>query len=417
MSEPTDQHLLDEWAARHSEAAFRSLLGRHGGFVYGAALRRAGDAGLAEEITQDVFARLAQNARRLVSHPTLAGWLHRTTMLIALDRIRRMTRSARRLAGLSTMNQNARDPWEEILPHLDKALDCLGPREREVVMLHFIERRSFPEIARAIGCTPDAARMRANRALASLARLLGKKGSTVAVATLATGLGTAATHAMPASIAALTPQALAGMGKVSVLSFVIHAIQTMKTAKVAAAIALSLALATPLVIQQGEIAAAEARIAKLQQQAGGPQGKTAAQPSAPVLAAGVGAGLDLRQLGDDALEEGAHAKRRIRIAVARLDANNLTGLIETVLHGGMMIAKREALLEALLRELRSRDPAQFLAWTMKVYATLFPDGVVGLQSSNFAFGFRSTACDAFREWVAVKPAEAEAWAAGNREAE
>lgn len=418
MSEPTDQHLLNEWAARHSEAAFRSLLGRHGGFVYGAALRRAGDAGLAEEITQDVFARLAQNARRLVSHPTLAGWLHRTTMLIALDRIRRMTRSARRLAELSTMNRNARDPWEEILPHLDKALDCLGPREREVVMLHFIERRSFPEIARAIGGTPDAARMRANRALASLARLLGKKGSTVAAATLAAGLGAAVTHAMPASIAALTPQAIAGMGKVSVLSFVIHSIQTMKTAETAAAIALALALAlaTPLVIQQGEIAAAEARIAKLQQQAGGPQGKTVAQPSAPALAAGAGAGLDLRQLGDDALEEGAHAKRRIRIALARLDANNLTGLIETVLHGGMMIAKREALLEALLRELRSRDPAQFLAWTMKVYATLLPDGVVGLQSSNFAFGFRSTACDAFREWVAVKPAEAEAWAEGNREA-
>ena len=416
MSEPTDVNLLHEWAAHGCEAAFRSLLRRHGGFVYGAALRRAGDAGLAEEITQDVFARLAQNARRLLSHPTLAGWLHRTTMLITLDRIRRMTRSARKLAGLSTMNESARDPWEEILPHLDKALDCLGPREREVVMLHFIERRSFPEIARAIGGTPDAARMRANRALASLARLLGKKGSTVAAATLAAGLGAAVTHAMPASIAALTPQAIAGMGKVSVLSFVIHSIQTMKTAKTAAAIALALALATPLVIQQGEIAAAEARIAKLQQQAGGPQGKTAAQPSAPALAAGAGTGLDLRQLGDDALEEGAHAKRRIRIAVARLDANNLTGLIETVLHGGMMIAKREALLEALLRELRSRDPAQFLAWTMKVYATLFPDGVVGLQSSNFAFGFRHDASNAFREWVAVKPAEAEAWAAANREA-
>ena len=416
MSEPTDQHLLHEWAAHGCEAAFRSLLRRHGGFVYGAALRRAGDAGLAEEITQDVFARLAQNARRLISHPTLAGWLHRTTMLITLDRIRRMTRGARKLAGLSTMNQNARDRWEEILPHLDKALDSLGPREREVVMLHFIERQTFPEIARVIGGTPDGARMRANRALASLARLLGKKGSTVAVATLATGLGAAATHAMPASIAALTPQALAGMGKVSVLSFLIHSIQTMKTAKTAAAIALALALATPLVIQQGEIAAAEARIAKLQQQAGGPQGKAAAQPSAPALAAGAGAGIDLRQLGDDALEEGSLAKRRIRIAVARLDTNNLTGLIETVLHGGMMVTKREALLEALLRELRSRDEAQFLAWTMKVYAALFPDGVVGTQSMNCAYGFRSGAVDAFREWVAVKPAEAAAWAEANREA-
>jgi DNA-directed RNA polymerase specialized sigma24 family protein len=59
MSELTDQHLLAAWDERRDEAAFRSLLGRYAGFVYGATLRRVGDAGLAEEISQDVFARLA----------------------------------------------------------------------------------------------------------------------------------------------------------------------------------------------------------------------------------------------------------------------------------------------------------------------------------------------------------------------
>ena len=65
-----------------------SLVRRCGGW----ATRGVGDAGLAEEIAQDIFARLSQNAARLTMHPLLAGWLHRTTMLLALDRLRRRMR-------------------------------------------------------------------------------------------------------------------------------------------------------------------------------------------------------------------------------------------------------------------------------------------------------------------------------------
>ena len=131
MSGLSDEKYLRAWAERADETAFRALVGRYAGFIYGAALRRVGDAGLAEEITQDVFARLSQNAARLVGHPAISGWLHRAAMLLALDRLRRRRRAEHRIAQLSQMNTPSdTDPLAEALPHLDEALDQLATRDR-----------------------------------------------------------------------------------------------------------------------------------------------------------------------------------------------------------------------------------------------------------------------------------------------
>ena len=55
-----DQALLREYLDGGSERAFQSLAQRHVGLVYSTALRRLGDAGLAEEVTQNVFVALAR---------------------------------------------------------------------------------------------------------------------------------------------------------------------------------------------------------------------------------------------------------------------------------------------------------------------------------------------------------------------
>ena len=62
---PLDCELVTDYAARGSEAAFRALVTRHVNLVYATALRQVGDAGIAEEITQNVFIALARKAPRL----------------------------------------------------------------------------------------------------------------------------------------------------------------------------------------------------------------------------------------------------------------------------------------------------------------------------------------------------------------
>lgn len=50
----TDAELLHRFAATADELAFRKLVERHAGMVYGVALRIVGDAAMAEEIAQGV---------------------------------------------------------------------------------------------------------------------------------------------------------------------------------------------------------------------------------------------------------------------------------------------------------------------------------------------------------------------------
>jgi RNA polymerase sigma-70 factor (ECF subfamily) len=413
MSEPSDQQLLSAWAKRHDEAAFRSLLGRYAGFVYGATLRRVGDAGLAEEIAQDVFARLSQNAGRLLEHPTIAGWLHRSAMLLALDRLRRRTRQARTLERFAQMNEttSAYNPWADAHPHLDEALDCLSAPEREVLMLHFAERRTFPEIAKRLGSTSDAVRMRTNRALASLSRMLEKKGTVIPATVLATGLSGTFAQAAPASLMAITPAALAGLGKVSAVSVVVHAIQTTRTAKAIVGAAVAITVSLPLAWQQNQIATTQAQLATLQARAAMPVlSSSQAAKMATGTAAVESTALDLKSLAEDALANEYFATRRVRKAIARLDNNNLTGLIETAMHSGLMPDPREQLLWMLVVELKKRDPALFLEWTVKVIAGTRP-----AQGGSELSGLLMDAMVVFSEWVAAQPGQAAAWVEANKE--
>src|SRR5881396_3254521 len=66
----TDNQLLENYAGKGSESAFRKLVERHINLVYSAALRETkGDVSLAEDITQAVFAELARRATQLVQRP------------------------------------------------------------------------------------------------------------------------------------------------------------------------------------------------------------------------------------------------------------------------------------------------------------------------------------------------------------
>src|SRR2546428_9701637 len=94
--EQPDRLPVAAYARRGSETGFRALVTRHVHLVYATALRQVGDAGLAEEITQNVFIVLARKAPRLAGSRTLAGWLHRTAILETKAPVRSELRPGRR---------------------------------------------------------------------------------------------------------------------------------------------------------------------------------------------------------------------------------------------------------------------------------------------------------------------------------
>src|SRR5690348_18304614 len=97
----TDQELLDALVTRHDEAAFETLLRRHGPMVLAVCRRVLRDAHDAEDAFQAVWLVLARKAAT-VRGGTLAGWLHGTARLLALKCHRAETRRRQREArGLS----------------------------------------------------------------------------------------------------------------------------------------------------------------------------------------------------------------------------------------------------------------------------------------------------------------------------
>lgn len=76
--------LLRDYAEKGSEPAFRELVSRYVDLVYSVAFRRTGgDAHLAEDVVQTVFADLARKARSLKGETMLGGWLHRHTCFVS----------------------------------------------------------------------------------------------------------------------------------------------------------------------------------------------------------------------------------------------------------------------------------------------------------------------------------------------
>ncbi len=211
-----DAALLRDYATTGSERAFTELVERHVDLVYFAALRRCGgDTHRAEDVTQQVFSALAGNAPRLAGHTVLAGWLYVTTRNVAA-KLRRAEHTHRRLeAEALAMNETlspdlaSKIDWERIRPVLDGALDELGEHDRDAVLLRFFEGRAFAEIGATLRLTEDAARMRVDRALDKLRRMLARRGITSTSAALALALSHAAEIKPPGLVASVASTALA----------------------------------------------------------------------------------------------------------------------------------------------------------------------------------------------------------------
>jgi DNA-directed RNA polymerase specialized sigma24 family protein len=69
----SDPELLRQYAEQRDEAAFAEVVRRQADLVYSVALRVTENAALAQDVTQTVFTKLAQQARVLGRYDTIVG--------------------------------------------------------------------------------------------------------------------------------------------------------------------------------------------------------------------------------------------------------------------------------------------------------------------------------------------------------
>lgn len=275
-----EAQMLRSYAENSDEAAFADLVKRYIDLVWGAGYRVTGDADLARDVAQTVFAELARTARSFPPKVSLGGWLYRTAYHTAAKMVRSSVRRAKRERQIIEVNslysqQGGEDPQiESLLPTLDEAIAQLSHKDREAIVLRFLRRKSLSEVGAALGVSDDAAQKRLARALEDLRDHFRRRGVAATGAALATALGTAAGQACPAGLAATvatSSSAAAGasgaaVGLGSFFSTVPTQLALMKTKLVIGALAVA-SVTTPLWIQQNSLAELRAENGTLQNQA------------------------------------------------------------------------------------------------------------------------------------------------------
>src|SRR5258708_616542 len=216
-----DIELLTRYAKQRDEATFAELVRRHLDHVYATALRLVnGDAHLAEDVCQLVFANLARKAGSLAKYQALSGWLHTSARFAAANLVRTEQRRRQREQATLTMpstTPHAEPDWDQVRPILDETISELSDADRDALLLRYFEKKPFTEVGSALGLSENAARMRVDRAVDKLRGRLALRGITSTVAALGTALAQQVVGTAPASLGAqVVGQALAGAGAAGV---------------------------------------------------------------------------------------------------------------------------------------------------------------------------------------------------------
>jgi RNA polymerase sigma-70 factor (ECF subfamily) len=161
--------------------AYLDVIQAHYGSVYRFLLFLGRDAGLAEDLTQEVFASAWRAIGSFRGESSIRTWLHRIAYHAFLDVQQRRERD-RAVVGVlgSEVDDVADDPLiglvaDEYLSQIARALQDLETDERTVLLLHYGDGLSYREMAQTLGRPDGTLKWITSRALEKLRnRLAGK---------------------------------------------------------------------------------------------------------------------------------------------------------------------------------------------------------------------------------------------------
>lgn len=152
------------------EERFEALYVANYHSILGYALRRLG-AGDAADVVAETFLTTWRRLPEVPAGDEARLWLYGTARRVIANQERsrrRRLRLAARLIGHTDRESAAPDPPGEAAA----ALAALAPLEREAILLTIWEGLSPAEVARVVGCSPGAVRVRLHRARRKIAREL-----------------------------------------------------------------------------------------------------------------------------------------------------------------------------------------------------------------------------------------------------
>jgi RNA polymerase sigma-70 factor (ECF subfamily) len=173
--------------ARKESRALAEIYRRHGGAVWGLARRVLRDDHLAEEVCQTVFCDLWANPGRFdPERGSLRAWLlaqaHGRSVDVVRSEEARRRRDEREAHYAATpgpeLEVEATVAALDLADHVRRALDRLGPGERDPIVLAYFGGRSYRDTADALGLPEGTVKSRIRSGLGRLRRALEAEGMT-----------------------------------------------------------------------------------------------------------------------------------------------------------------------------------------------------------------------------------------------
>jgi RNA polymerase sigma-70 factor (ECF subfamily) len=151
--------------------AARELYDAHAPRVFRLAFRLTGDGDLARELTQETFVRAFAQLGRFRGESALSTWLHRVTVSVVSNAMRKVKRFRARETDLDeasavpTMAVTA-DP--DLRDRLHRAIDELPEIYRVTLVMHDVEGYTHEEIAGVLGVAEGTCKSRLSVARAQV---------------------------------------------------------------------------------------------------------------------------------------------------------------------------------------------------------------------------------------------------------
>jgi len=168
-SQVPDEVLMARFCATFDDDAFRELTMRYWSPALVIARSRLGCADLAKDAVQDALIRVIRNREKFDHKRGFAPWFYTILRNICTDYQRKSIRHRQKLEMYARVLPAAENT--ELRKNIRELLDQLSATDREILVLRNYHKMPLGEIADYYGISEEAAKKRAQRALAKLKAL------------------------------------------------------------------------------------------------------------------------------------------------------------------------------------------------------------------------------------------------------
>jgi RNA polymerase sigma-70 factor (ECF subfamily) len=188
--DPPDETLMLRYQ-QGDRGAFAQLVRRHQTALFNFALRQVRAPQAAEDIVQEVFVRVVQNATDFKHEARFTTWIYTITRNLCIDHLRK--RALRKHPSLDesrgeegdgpTLGEQTADPkasvereatGTELKERIVRAVDTLPDEQREVFLMREVANLPFKEIAEITGVPENTVKSRMRYALERLQEALAE---------------------------------------------------------------------------------------------------------------------------------------------------------------------------------------------------------------------------------------------------